>query len=205
MLERFFRYLFFVSKAVSALFTFVMLGTIVFAILALMIDRTGSIDVPDFSDVQTSYEAPTSRTDYSDLDEKRSVEKRFGDDISKLVKKYGWTEQSYDQTVLLMARMDQRHRKAYLKGLRKTLARAEDWAEDSKNPKFDVIDAANRYNDLFIQGIAEWEEAKAETEGRRLIWLGTLVGAIVCLIGFLIVPLLIQIEENTRSYRDVQR
>ena len=160
-----------------------------------------SFNVPRFSVIEESFkeEASSQRPsqDYRLFDEKRKVEKEYGDEIQKIVKKFNFSPSSYDVLVRDLVNIPDKWRRTYLDGLKNFLKEAKKFREKHADAP-SLPQAANFYRDMFF---AEIERAKAEKEAageKRLFLLAGIGVTILVLLAFLLVPLLVKIEENTR-------
>jgi hypothetical protein len=98
-------------------------------------------------------------------------------------------------TVIQTPEIETDYRNAFIKG---AISFAKDYKSDYKD-KFDGRECFGKYVECFNMEYAKAKQSEAESSQNRPVALMVCVGALVGLIQFLFIPLLIQIEENTRK------
>jgi hypothetical protein len=195
-------FVFKIGKIVSAIF--ILLCALTIAILGLIyfFSGSGGVETPDFNELleEQRDNSTSEKQSYSNLEDRREVEKKYGDKIQDIVKKNDLSEQAYDVFINKILSIPKKLRAQYVSGLEDFLSDAKKHIQkEGSNAKVSVIDAANIYNDLFEQAIANVKISKAEAAALKstmLIGIGITFGAFIL---FLIIPVLLQIEINTRN------
>ena len=195
--------IFFFGKIVAALFMFLCIATMALSLLYWALASESGVKIPDFSDVKEAYEAAEKSEndnsgDMKSLKETNSVRKEFDSEITKLMEVCKLPKESYEEIVRTLAEMDADLRDDYIDG-------AIDFAKDAKKTiekmgkTFNGTGVIVTYDKLYAEAKETAEADKATTAIKKMIALSVCGGALIGLILFLIIPLLIQIEENTRK------
>jgi len=196
--EKFFNLIYQIAKYLSAL----IVAICIFALLITGVDlffSGPSLKVPEFSEYVDSIEGkPNVESEFAKLDEKRKVEKAYGDLITKLVKNYGLSAESYDILINDMVKMDEKFRDDYINRFSKFLSKVKKYNNKKNSERIKIVDAANYYRNEFFDAIERFKVEKEENKVKRMYKVGIFLSLIITLLMFLIVPLLIKIEENTR-------
>lgn len=140
-----------------------------------------------------------SKPDYSDLDRKREVEARYGKEISRIVKDYNLNPSAYDFLIKRLIRLGDEYAGDFVDGFgdfMKDGKRFLDGKDNSHN--LNMTDVANMYVEGFDEAMEALAEREQEAKTANQMLLMALACFVIALIGFITVPLLIQIERNTR-------
>ena len=191
------------GKIIAALFMFlcilVMAGSLVYYVFA----GASSVKVPDFDDEKAEFEAEKkSDSDASKVSNKlfKELRDKYGSKVDDLIEVCGLdAKKDYNMVINTLAKIDADLRGAYIKG---AIAFAKDYksyAKTSDKVKFSGEISLMTYDESFQKALGSAEASKAMSELKRTVALATCGGALLGLILFLIIPLLIQIEENTRK------
>ena len=196
---------FFFGKIVAALFMFLCIITMAFSLLYYVFSGSSGVKVPDFDDVRETLAAEEAMTndnsgDMKSLKETNAVRKEFDSEITKLMEVCALPKEAYERYVRKLARMRPDMRDDYIDGAIDFAKAAKKNCErkDSKD-KFDGEAVVGLYDQLFGSAIEAAESDDAETRIKKTAALSVCGGALIGLVLFLIIPLLIQIEENTRK------
>ena len=196
---------FYFGKIVAALFMFLCVSTMLISLLYYAFTGTSGVRVPDFNELRDAWQAADKAEndnsgDMRALKETNAVRKEFDSEITKLMELCSLHKESYERYVRKLSRMDADIRDDYIDG-------AIDFAKAAKK-HFERKDVKDKFDGEYVLGLydeqfnAAIEEAKAdevETGIKKMAALSVCGGALLGLILFLIIPLLIQIEENTRK------
>ena len=205
IIDRFLLKIFAVSKVLSTVIVGLCFLVAVFAVLSLLFGGGKSLDVPDFATVQSSLEETKSQQssnseDYTGLEKKREIEKKFGDDINDIIKEYKLPTQAYEILTSDLLQMDEEFRSKFIGGLDDFLDDAQKYIKkQGDKAKIDIIKSTDTYRNMFTSAIGEVQASKIEAASGKMYSLGILGGSIIILLLFLFIPLLIQIEQNTRK------
>ena len=199
ILDRFMAILFRFGKSFASLLAVVcLLG--VFASLAVFAwNLRANMKVPTYSDI-----APTENgsqasesNNTQQLDERRALEKQFGDQVATLVKKHQFDQTDYDQIMSMVSSIEEERREKFLDGL-ETILQQRDKAAESNPKESTVQNTAILYRMAFGRAESEYESKKNTAKSTRLFALGAAFVSCFMLFLMLIVPALLRIEENTR-------
>ena len=202
-LDRFLQFNFRFGKIVAAGLAAIFLLGMVGSIVVFTINSAAPVQVPTFESIRPKPESnKSSGADYSDLDDRRAAEKRFGDEISSLIKTYHLSTESYDKILALVSRLGS-YQKDYVRGLERALADGKAFGE--KNPSENSPTSkqvVNRYSEAFTDAIEHAARQRSQAGTVRLTALG--VAGACCLAAFIMIaiPAVLMIEQNTRRILD---
>ncbi len=206
MIDTFLKKVFAFSRVIAALVVFLCVLAVAGGIVYFLISGSKGVSTPDFDEVIKTEEMirdlgrEMDRTDYKEISERRAVEKKYGDDIQEIVKEYGLTKAAYDIYVRQLLALDEEYRKQFIKGLKRFMRDGNSYIKkQGDKTDMDIADVANQYDDMFDSAIAKSEMSKIESKAKRTGALITIGSALSAMILFLIIPLLLQIEVNTRK------
>ena len=204
ILDRFLWKVFSVAKIISAAIVTICLIVAIFSGFGLIFGGGKSFETPEFSSLKEAIETrrtqQTYTNNYNDLEIKRRIEKEYGDDIEEIVKKYNLPSNAYNVFINKLINMKEEYRDKFVEGLEDFLDDAQDYIEDKgKESKITITDAANYYLSAFDNEIQTVEMSKASASAEKITLLAVLGGSLLIMLGFLLIPLLIQIEKNTRK------
>ena len=192
----------FISAGIMGVCLFVIIGALIY----LLIGGSTSISVPDFDDLRETIEqspksSSTSSSDYSNLEKKKEIESEYGDDILDIMKTYKFNDEAYDGIIELLMDIDDEYRGKFVDGLEDFLDDAHDYITDKgKDAKIKIGDAANAYIAMFQNEIKRAHIAQLESKFQKKIALAVIGVALLVMLAFMLIPLLIQIEQNTRRF-----
>ena len=177
-----------------------LLGILVSAIVFL-VNLRSSIDIPTYEDLVTESgdnAGSGSEGTAGQLDERRDVEKRFGDDLAALVKKHSLGNPTYDDLLVVVRQVEKEYRGDYVSGLEDVLSDAAKSKEKNAGKAPTAIEVARNYSTAFVQ--AEQKAMNSKTEAKISRWsaLGSMLLCCFMLFMMLVIPALLKIEENTR-------
>lgn len=173
-----------------------MIGSLIYYVFA----GPDSINVPDFDDYKKESLEPQTRMSNgaTKVSNKEFKELRddFGSKVDDLIEICGLdAKEHYNAIIETLAEIETDYRNAFIKG---AISFAKDYKSDYKD-KFDGRECFGKYVECFNMEYAKAKQSEAESSQNRPVALMVCVGALVGLIQFLFIPLLIQIEENTRK------
>lgn len=203
-LDRFLWKVFSIAKIISAIVVSICLIIATFAGIGLLFGGGKSFETPEFFSFKEQLETQTTQYKYSrnyeELNAKRKIEKEYGEDIKGIVKKFNLPSNAYDVLIKELINIKEEYRDEFIKGLEDYLEDAEDYIEkEGKKAKITIVDAVNQYLWEFEKEIQKVEMSQATASMQKVYSLSILGGSLLIMLGFLIVPLLIQIERNTRK------
>lgn len=205
--DSFFIKLFKASRLISALIVTICLIVIILTGIGLLFSGPKSLDVPDFSTIRSAIEEEEvpqiSKTeDYAVLEKRRDVEKQFGDRVNKAIRNYNLSAEAYNILISDLLEMDKKYRRKYIRGFTRFLGGAENFLKEQKEDDefyFSIPDAANSYREMYSDAISEVEFSKIDAAENKMYLLAVLGFSLLLLLAFLVIPLLLQIENNTRK------
>lgn len=185
------------GKIISALFMFASLAVMVCSLVYCLFVGSSGLKVPEYDvNVQSS---GNSKTNLKAVEEKNSVRKKYESDLMKVMKICKLESSYYDNLVDDVLNVDKKYRDAYVDGL-------VDYVEDMEKfleKKGEKVENAEMniliYSQGFASAVEKVAESQAEAKEKRKSALATCGVSLGVLIMFLVIPLLIQIEENTRA------
>jgi hypothetical protein len=205
VLDKFLWRVFSVAKVVSAIIVAVCLIVAIFSGLGLIFGGGKSFEIPSFSSLKEQIEEEndskrSKEVDYKSFDLRREIEKEYGDEIEKIIKEFKLPTNAYDFLIEKLVNMKEEYRDKFVEGLWDFLDDARDYIEDKgKNSKISIIGAARYYLNAFDNEIQTVEASKVSAQKEKVYLLATFGGSLIIMLGFLLIPLLIQIEKNTRK------
>ncbi len=194
------------GKIVSALFMLLCIATMVLSVLYALFKGSESLKVPQFKDVVAAMESDGDgqNSDAAKLARKqeyRKVRDKYSKQIDALVDLYRVDAKGATDLLVqgLCDEVPEKYRDAYVKG---ALAFGKDakkyYAKKDDGTQIDADDA-ELFSTLFQAAVAQAEASDVEARMNRQAAWTVCGGAFLGLILFLFLPLLIQIEENTRK------
>lgn len=194
---------FFFGKMVSALFMFLSILVMVGALLYWVFAGASGLQVPDFGDMKESFEAldrasSDNSGDIKTLKEKNAVRSKYNSDIMKLMEIGKLKQNNFEGIVEILCSVDAGLRSDFVDGAIDYLEDAKKYFE-KKNQSFDGEYMLKLYAQSFEEAIADVEHRRLESSKKRTAALIVCGSSLLGLILFLIIPLLLQIEENTRK------
>jgi hypothetical protein len=217
--DRVLRLAFRFAKGISAIIVALCFINLIVCVIALFVVQPKKIPVPhqlslpDFSEFKQQVEnqrpqqTTQSASDYAQQSvfPSQSIEGQFGKQLDDLCTKYGLERQTL---INWLVELQNQNRALFLSGLNTFLADAEDYKLKNQSA-FTYANFADYYHKAFGQAVQQYEAdiasalAHNQSEIERIdtirkLMLMSFAGSIGCLLAFLILPLLIQIERNTR-------
>ena len=200
--DKFMAYVFKFGKVVAALFMLLCILAMACSLVYYVFAGASSADIPDFDDVKAEIESGEKK-DNGEGGISNALYKELRDDfggkVDDLIEVGGLdAKNDYGRIINLLAKVDEDMRKPYIKGAISFLKDCKAYAK--KNGKgFDGKWVLNQYNERFEASMLEASADKIKSDIKRSAALGVFGGSLIGLILFLIIPLLLQIEENTRK------
>jgi DNA-directed RNA polymerase subunit M/transcription elongation factor TFIIS len=209
------------AKGISASIVAICFINLIGCVIALFVVQPKKVPVrqqlslPDFSEFKQQVENQRTQQTTQNASEytqrsvppSQSIEGQFGEQLNDIDIKYGLNRQIL---IRWLVELQNQNRTLFLSGLKTFLADAQEYySKGQKQSAFTYANFADYYHEAFGQAEQQYEadiasalaHNKSEMERintiRKLI-LMSLAGSIGCLLAFLILPLLIQIERNTR-------
>ncbi|MBE9608403.1 zinc ribbon domain-containing protein [Chitinilyticum piscinae] len=191
------------------------MAAIGFAILALLTfvgamlyvgSRSGdSFKTPSFSKMQEEGELLRFSREESQAAAQEEIEqlnKQFREDIYEVIKTNGITQFTTDDIIRTLSNVPENRRSQWVKGWAAFL---EDGMEHFKKSGTATPETATRLSNFyagnFSRAIAKAEDAKVMAQAERISGISVGLGALIAFIVALLIPVLVQIERNTRAVR----
>lgn len=196
------RFMFVTGKWVSVFFAILAFLTFIITVGLVMISYvSGGFETPKFSknESKVSERSVLQENSVQAQKEKLEINSEYGRDILEIISKHKIANVQTDQLVDFMVNLDKKYRSKFVKGLRKYLADGMDAMEDEKR----VQDGTSReltfeYINHFKTSIEMEGSNDASRESSRMMYFGIMLGSMCLLIIALILPVLVQVERNTR-------
>lgn len=201
--DRFMSGVFKFGKLVAALFMFlalvVMVGSLVYCIFA----GPQTIKIPAFAEVETTIKSigqdDVGKGGVTNA-EFRDLRKRYGAKVDALIEIGGMdARDDYNRIINSLADVDADLRSAYVNGALAFLKDYKTYAKKDLQIDFNGEKGLELYTTMFRRAQQKALRDKARADKRRTDALLICGGSFVSLILFLFIPLLLQIEENTRA------
>lgn len=193
----------YVMSILAALCLVVAVCSAVFAVLR----RSGGMSVPDFDDYKVYFESKSSsddtKADLSGMKDARQVDKKYGDIIQDCVEKMGVSGDSatkkYESLKKALCRLEEDERGTFIKGLRSFVSDAVSYSKKNENVKQGLQSLDGLYAEEFESAKEIAKERAEEAAATRLAAWSVFGFSLLFLLASLFLPLLLQIEENTRK------
>ena len=197
-LNRFLYFSFKIGKYISAfcivLFFLAFIGSTIYYFTRF----SASVDTPEFrgNQYQKSNYEKKKNYDFSKIDTRRNVQNEFDKIIRKIIN-LGFAENSYDLFVDGLSEIPEEYRESFIEGLYVYLIEGKKYIENNKTDQT-LPKLLMEYDSKFR---AEMKRVKAKNlEAKQKKW--TILYAVgislLMYMLFLLIPILIKIEENTR-------
>ena len=197
------------GKIVSAIFAVLAIVAIIGAFIYSCLVRPASFQVPEFDEVlkpQLEENGDTGKAQTRKVSNEmfKRLRNKYGDTVDKLIEISALdAKEDYNKMIEILAGVNEDFRGKYLSGAISFMKSFRDYARE--NPKkVEVTDENSTYalyhiyTDSFMSAQKEYEDGKSVASDKRALGWMICGYSIASLILFLIIPLLIQIEENTR-------
>jgi hypothetical protein len=179
---------------------------VVGGIAYFLVSGSKGVSTPDFDEVIETEKMilelgrKVDKENYKEISERRAVETKYGDKIQKIVVENGLDQAAYDIYVRQMSDLDKKYRTQFIEGLKRFMRDGNSYIKKQGNKTdMSTADVANLYDDMFDSAITESEMSRVESKAKRIGSLIAIGSALSAMILFLIIPLLLQIEVNTRK------
>ena len=191
------------GKIVAALFMFLCILAMAGSLVYYVFTGASSVKIPDFDDVKSEIESG-EKNDNQGGGMSNALYKQlrndYGSKVDDLIEVGGLdAKNDYTRIINALAKVDADMRSAYLKGAISFLKDFKAYAKKNSKVKFDGNAGLMQYDEMFSAAMAEASTSREISAIKRSAALGVFGGSLIGLILFLIIPLLIQIEENTRK------
>jgi hypothetical protein len=201
ILDRFMGLLFRLGKTFAGLLAVLCLLFIFASVGFFVWNLRTSMDVPTYADIASAVGEDDADTPVSteSLDERRAIEKKFGDRVVALIKEYKFVQDDYDDLIEMIHSIDESNRSKFLNGLETALEDRDSAARNSKGEILPVQAVASLYTTFFSTAEDGYSARKEEAKVARWGALGAVFVSCFMLFMMLIIPALLRIEENTRK------
>ena len=201
--DRFMACVFKFGKIVAALFMFLCILAMAGSLVYYVFTGASSVKIPDFDDVKAVIESG-EKNDNEKGGIGNALYKQLRDDygskVDDLIDVGGLdAKNDYTRIINALAKVDADMRSAYIKGAISFLKEFKAYAKKNSKVEFNGENGLHTYDQMFDAAKNEASESKVVSGMKRSSALGVCGGSLIGLILFLIIPLLIQIEENTRK------
>lgn len=189
------------GKIVAVLFMFLCILTIAGSLVYYVFAGASSVKIPDFekADIESG-EKNTSEDGGISNARYKQLRNDYGGKVDDLIEVGGLdAKNDYTRIINALANVDSDMRSAYIKGAISFLKDYKAYSKKNGKVEFDGNDGLEKYDEKFYAAMKEASASKVVSSMKRSAALRVCGGSLIVLILFLIIPLLIQIEENTRK------
>jgi hypothetical protein len=201
ILDRFMGILFRFGKTFAGLLAVLCLLSVIASIGFFVWNLRTSMEIPTYTEIasmvsENDTDAPVST---ESLDERRAIEKKFGDRVVEIIKEHKFVQEDYDELIELIQDIEENNRSKYLNGLETALEDRNAAARNSKGEILPVLHVARLFTAFFTEAEDGHSARKEEAKTKRYAALGAVFVSCFMLFMMLIIPALLRIEENTRK------
>ncbi len=197
-------------------FSFFMVLVCLIAFIVGIIQYFGAapdrLQEPDFKAFKSYLGLPGERVvdqDFSRLDTKRAIENKYDSILKKIVTDFSFETQFYGQIVDWMSHVPENRRTRFAGGLYSFLDGFRVWLEENKDTlnlngegTLELYhNMAKKYEMIFSELLRKEEQRWEASFQERTNLLLFIISTLTFLILFLMVPILLRIEENTRFFK----
>jgi hypothetical protein len=174
LLDRFMALLFRFGKSFASLLAVLCLLATVASLAVFTWNLHTSMKIPTYSDISpTASNGQASESNNTQqLDERRALEKKYGDQVASLVKNHQFDQTDYDPLMSMVASVEEKSRQKFLNGLEKALKQRDQAAESNPKEVLAAQDTAMRYRMAFSRAESEYESKKITAKSTRWFALG---------------------------------
>jgi len=191
------------GKALSGICVLVFFLIFAFSLLSYVFGGAPGFKTPKFKDMQPILKGTFNQKaspDFMVTDNRLKVEQQFSDDIKELIEKYSFDQMSYDIFLNLLLDLPDDLRRYFIKGADIFIDRGLKYAKIyNKQKELNPAVLVNNYKEMFFANVEEWKQGQELSQFDKYEAIGIIAGSLLMFIVFLIIPLLIKIEENTRT------
>ncbi len=205
ILDRFMGLMFRFGKGFAAILAIVFLLGILINLAVFVSNLRSSIEIPQYEEIVADYENSEGTGDskgIGDLDERRQIEKRFGDDVADIVKEHSLGDEWYDRILGFIGTLEKDYRSDYIDGLEDVLSDAAKAREEKADSSPSAVEVMESYTEAFVEAAGQAEAAKAEAATARQTALIAILLCCFMMFMMLVIPALLKIEENTRGMKN---
>ena len=197
-LNKFLFFSFKIGKYISAfcivLFFLLFIGSTIFYLTSF----GTSFKTPEFKSSQYQKNKYEQKKDYdfSKVNERRSIQNKFDKKIKKVVN-LGFVEEGYDVLADGLSEYPEEYREAFIDGLYDYLKNGKEFRDKTK-AEYELYDFLLAYDRQFKDELRRVESENLEAKTKKWTILGVIAVSMLLYMLFLLIPILIKIEENTR-------
>lgn len=197
-------------------FSFFMVAVCCIAFVIGLINYLGAapdkLQPPEFNEFMSYLSLPGTEAvnqDFSKIDTKRAIENKYNEHLKDIVTKYKYDTSFYRQIVEWMTQVPPNRRTRFIHGLNTFLEGFTVWLEENKETlQLDqgavrdlYRNMALKYQSIFTELLRKEETRWAASYQERTNLLLFIVSTLIFLVLFLLVPIALKIEENTRFFK----
>lgn len=198
--DAFMNKVFYFGKLFSAL---VMLGCCVVMVGSLLyyVFASGdSLEVPEYSGGKSAQSVDWESTSKAGVQTKNAVRSKYESKILKLIETAKLEHGDFEEYVDKLCDYDKEYRSAFINGALDYVKSVKKWEAKNKIPPMESYKrTVEGYERLFDSAVEDVKESRADAAARKKAALGVCGSTCLGLVLFLMLPLLIKIEENTRK------
>lgn len=206
MINSFLNKVFIVCRVAAAIVVLICILVMAWGAVKFVFSGAKKVQIPGFETVVEAEKASSATTqgnskeDYREISERRKIEKKFGDDIEDIVSNYGMDKKYYDFLTHWLLEQDDEYRGRFIKGIKSFMKDAKKYNEKhSPDEAYNYGVLSISYRSKFEEAVIASERSKVISKENRQKAIHLIGGALCSMILFLIIPILLQIEINTRK------
>jgi len=204
------RVLFVAAKWFSILFALLALLALLGAGLLVANSFIGSgFDTPKFSKEKSELaerKIVGQENNVKSQKEKLELNAEYGSDILEIITKHKVTGVKTDQIIDLMVNLDKKYRSKFVKGMRAYLDDGMELMQSESNVKDDTSTMLTyEYIGNFKKALSMEGSSDAARKAERMSLLMVMIACMVLLILAMILPVLVQVERNTRNQSPIAK
>lgn len=204
--------LFSFGKFLSALMVLASLIAFVIGIFQYIGAAPDKLQPPEFDSFTPYLGLPGERPvdqDFSRIDTKRAIENKYDEHMKNIVKDFQFETGYYNQLVEWLSTVPENRRTRFIDGFYSFMNGFQTWVKENKTKlkltneqvRGLYLDMGRRYQTIFTELLrkeeARWDASYQERTNLLLF----IVSTVIFMVLFLIVPIALKIEENTRFFK----
>jgi len=211
-IDRMTKMLFSFGKGISFFMVLVCCVAFIVGIINYFGAAPDRLEPPEFNEFMPYLNLPGAEKvnqDFSKIDTKRAIENKYNEHLKDIVTRYQYDTEFYRQMVDWLSMVPPNRRTRFVHGLDVFLEGFSEWLEENKET-LQLQQSAERelyrnmaakYQTIFTELLRKEETRWQASYQERTNLVMFIVGTLIFLVLFLLVPIALKIEENTRFFK----